>query len=858
MLLSGCGDNIEISTIGQSIQKIVDKNTQTSYSANSTFKIREDSANNAVLQDDVVTITASDTENSIKVNQYEHSITISNKSKELDNLKEDGVIYILPCESLPEGLVAKAVKIENGNDNVTITCEEPTISEVFESIDISRAINVPVATQTDNSNHAQNSSNSQSPYLIQTIPLSTKDSKDSDKKDEDSGLNFEELYQYYENEKQYSDDGKIWGAYAGYGERTSFTIETDNFSKKDGVYAQSTFTLTLMVDFQMTTQNKEILTFDLNMEIDSDIESTLGYHKSVDTKEQRVELANVAVPLCGPMVMDIKPYLVARASGEISIEATTQIFNATGFRLSNENGLEPLNNPEASVTFNASAEGSVEGGMGVYMDIALVGLNFFDDMDIAYADATVGIVVDGSTNIAQSISFDSNYVSYSGNQNTPDEDGRLHSCYVCVEGECNSYLDLKLGLNEKLEKMLQKINDKIKLSYTFEREKEKLFDWHCSTGDGYTMEFEYNKCPHMEYEVDVKVVEKGTFAPISGAVISIGNLDIQSTDSEGNTIWYLPNGDYTVNANSKECDPDTVTDTFKIKDEREYITLEMEKAADLYYPYIRDVLIPELGLFDVGTVSYDYTRPSEYPYGWDERTGIVSAYVTDLDADNVDDMLMLAVEKGTNENGYSVQVLYIYVYTIEDKEVVCKDKEMLDNTWINLGKASCTLMVYAGEEENKTIWYEGYHNYAEYWTPYYVSFKYKDGQLTNKLSFYQTEGGDVDRGYGVIDGQTGDKTVIWVEESDGDHPREAGIYNDYSMEEAFEMAFKKFFGMPHTDEIIEGTSSYPSWKSQSYVMASIINEYSYEQSGRNFTEHYAMTYKDSTALRERLQQLEDN
>jgi hypothetical protein len=764
---------------------------------------------------------------------------------------------------------------------VTITCEEPSISEVFESIDISKEINVPIAVQSDDTKHAVNSTANQQKLLSygQNSPqtnmlksytngasymsLSSSDkSTDSDKSDDDNGVVFDELYQYYGSDKSYSDDGKVWEAYAGAGENASFTIETDNFSKKEGVYAQSVFSLTLLVDFLMTTKHKEISTFILGMEIDSTVDSTLGFHKSADTKEQRVELPSTVVPLCGPLVMDIKPYLVARASGEISIEATASFSNYTGFWLTNENGLEPLNYSDAQANFNASAEGSIEGGMGVYMDMALVGLNFFDDMEIAYADAAVGIVVDGSTSVSQSISFNNTDVNYSGNQNTPDEQGRLHKCYVCVEGECNSYIDLALGLNKKLEEMLQKVNDKIKLSYTFDREKYKLFDWHCSTGDGYTLEFEYKKCPHVEYEVDVTIVEKGTFAPISGVEISIGNQDKQTTDSAGSTIWYLPNGDYTVNAYSEECDPDTVTDSFKISDEREYITLEMVKAQDLYYPYIRDVLIPELGLFEVGTADFSFDTkyiPYQAMECWDGRRGIVSACVTDLDGDKVNDMLLLTVEDGMSNYDYYAQELYIYVYTIENGEVVCKGREQLDEQ-INTNYAVGALMVYTNSDDCKKIWYESYYSLglADYSTPYYVSYRYEDGQLIKEMSAYQTEGGSSGNGYSLIDEQTGESTLFWkAMEGDDDTP---GIYNNVCNDvgEAFQKALVELYGMPETEQHLTDNWTLPSWQNKSKVVARLNNDYDSDYSNVNAKYHFTMTYEDATDLRGRLEQLEDN
>lgn len=326
---------------------------------------------------------------------------------------------------------------------------------------------------------------------------------------------------------------------------------------------------------------------------------------------------------------------------------------------------------------------------------------------------------------------------------------------------------------------------------------------------------------------------------------NIESASMNETESE-EPVEQESSSSYFEEESINELTETDVTNDIYEDNEEETITLPISDVGiSAYYPYISDVLEPEMGLLDLGTKNHDFTYDIDAEVserGWDERTGIVSVYVTDLDGDGVEDMVLLAVDNVTNdEYDYSCPALYIYVYTIENNKVVCKGKELLDDYWDNLQIAKASLMIYTDENGNKTIWYESFHCYQlyDYSMPYFVSLKYENNQLVKEISLYQTDGGSDEKVYSVINEQTGDETIVWREYVD-----------DCEMYDAFVKAFEQYANMPDTDEVMEGWYyNIPSWRSQSEVIASIKNDYS--QQGKEC--HSVMTYSDFTGLRGQLE-----
>ena len=95
--------------------------------------------------------------------------------------------------------------------------------------------------------------------------------------------------------------------------------------------------------------------------------------------------------------------------------------------------------------------------------------------------------------------------------------------------------------------------------------------------------------------------------------------------------------------------------------------LVAESEEDIFYRYIEEILVPELGLASLESqVGVMHSQEDE----WFSLTGILSAYISDLDGDGVKDLLVLHLKEGETGEGALAYSLYGRVYVLEDGAVV--------------------------------------------------------------------------------------------------------------------------------------------------------------------------------------------
>ena len=91
----------------------------------------------------------------------------------------------------------------------------------------------------------------------------------------------------------------------------------------------------------------------------------------------------------------------------------------------------------------------------VEVEVGLAGTPFFDGLAVVEGEAEMGFGVNGQTQVEQRLEVTDTSAAYSGNQNTPDENGNLHVCYLCIQGQFYAYSDAKIGIGEEIQEQIQ-------------------------------------------------------------------------------------------------------------------------------------------------------------------------------------------------------------------------------------------------------------------------------------------------------------------------------------------------------------------------------------------------------------------
>lgn len=185
---------------------------------------------------------------------------------------------------------------------------------------------------------------------------------------------------------------------------------------------------------------------------------------------------------------------------------------------------------ESSVDFS----GSIYVGIGVKATVAFVSKEL---VNVAI-EAQGGATVSGSENIAAL---------------STSSDSVLHPCKICIDGKIEG--SLKTSLSYKLFMKEETIGD---LEKTW-----KISDFYYCADE---KEFGFTKCPHKVFRVELTAQDAGS-GPVENAWIRLLDSegsemtpvtlvdkdgaytgDIPSTDEKGKTTFYLPNGEYTLEA----------------------------------------------------------------------------------------------------------------------------------------------------------------------------------------------------------------------------------------------------------------------------------------------------------------------
>ncbi|MDO4330949.1 MAG: S-layer homology domain-containing protein [Lachnospiraceae bacterium] len=634
------------------------------------FQLRPDASNTVELQDRVqCTRSDSETNQLAGVEAAARRLTLRQIDDTVRGLQPGDVLYLEPSGSFPEGFLGKIDSIQVEGDQAVMVCSQPQLAEVIKEIDISTTFAVGAANyrndgdllpeehldriteriQEQEENRRRQNQSREAEGTSASVPAtsqaaSTQAEAEQTSAEESAAASSEgsgegtaastsaaetsaggpktetqfETFGYGDSSVTHHNGRRIWSAFGGAGVSSSVVFTTPDYEKKKGFYARLSVLLDVSADIHIIAENLDITYFSLATKVDSQVHALAGYQLG-GSASPSMALPTCVIPISGPLSLQVKPYLKIYADGKMVVEATADLTNTMGFFCAyyEDFDVETVNDTNVNVTFTADAEGKLEFGPEFDIDLQLCGTPFFDGAALLNGKGFMGAGISGKTSVKQQVSVSNDSASYQGHQNTPDADGNLHVCYLCIQGEAYMVDRLTIGVGSTISEPLKKLTDK-ELSMELPEIKHTLTPWHYSAGKDYGPEFELKKCPHIAYPVTFTALEKETEEPIQGAEITITKEDgVLTTDSEGTAKTWLENGVYSLSAVAEGYTPEPLTGVVTVparkvskalyfEPELEGVVISGSIAEYQGVTYICSRDVPGLTALPVEAAKYDY------------------------------------------------------------------------------------------------------------------------------------------------------------------------------------------------------------------------------------------------------------
>ncbi len=501
--------------------------------------LRADAANEIVFTEKVQVAETGASKNKVTaMNAEKKTLTVSSADSVVKNLKKGDVLYIPGAFSDGEDVLVKVVSSKKAGTRTEISYEEPALSDVIESIDISTVVTPSEADLAKNE------------HISLAGGFSGGDVGKVD-------LNLEKK------------DGK-WTVMLNADEhkKKEFTIETPNFDTKKGAYAQMNMSVEVLVDIQLNLLHPNL---EAKAKVLTEVGAVAGYANDASASGA-IPFPKITIAVAGPLEIAVTPSITASAGGKFKVEADAILTNDSGIEYK-DSTLLPWSKTTFDSGLEADADGYAEIGVSAQVDLGLLDVKHIGDLDLLTLTADLGVGVEGKVSVEQSLSGGADGLQYAGHQNTPDENGKIHNCYFCVEGTIYSYDFFTFGLSEELNESLKEYTGK-ELTYKSKKHIFVFSPWHYSFGDWEGENFEMRNCPHMAYETTITVRDKETKQPLSGASVYVNDKKNGYTDVNGQIVFYLEPNLYSAKLTLEDYTEDTVS--FYVPWSRNAVSAEME------------------------------------------------------------------------------------------------------------------------------------------------------------------------------------------------------------------------------------------------------------------------------------------
>ena len=206
--------------------------------------------------------------------------------------------------------------------------------------------------------------------------------------------------------------------------------------------------------------------------------------------------------------------LLFTAEGRFEVVASAYAQSDIGLKYQ-KGKISMINDNKSSVSLTAEAEGEIRLGptltVGVGIDPPLVDpINVFD----VYGNLGVGIHAE--TGIEHVLSQENGDASYKAHNNTPDADGNIHICDICVDGNVFLFLTGDAGISSDVTDLLECG----KLRVDFGEVQKNITDWYfsISTKNDKIGKFGLGTCPNVYRPIKFTKQPAGVKASMGTAV----------------------------------------------------------------------------------------------------------------------------------------------------------------------------------------------------------------------------------------------------------------------------------------------------------------------------------------------------
>ena len=447
-----------------------------------SFNTLRESKNEVKYSDGLITVKYDGVKNIIKsTDESTKTVVIENCSAEILGCKTGDVFFIEPWAEYPTGFLVKVKTIAVDGTTATIVCDQPKLEDVFKSIDIAQKLSMS----------ADNYIPGSSSYGIEVSKADSMKTKDGRviagsanelilfEISSNATGNLLDIYQPFEE-----------GRLSGY------------LSLKSDVIADISLDIGWgKADFSGSVKVETIESAELKYEYEA-------------SYEKKWDLGSFSVPIYGPISANVDVDLLFTAEGRFEVVASAYAQSDIGLKYQ-KGKISMINDNKSSVSLTAEAEGEIRLGptltVGVGIDPPLVDpINVFD----VYGNLGVGIHAE--TGIEHVLSQENGDASYKAHNNTPDKDGNIHICDVCVDGNVFLFLTGDAGISSDVTDLLECG----KLRVDFGEVQKNITDWYfsISTKNDKIGKFGLGTCPNVYRPIKFTKQPAGVKASMGTAV----------------------------------------------------------------------------------------------------------------------------------------------------------------------------------------------------------------------------------------------------------------------------------------------------------------------------------------------------
>jgi len=442
-----------------------------------------ESKNEVSYADGLTTIKYDGSKNVIKsADENTKTVVIENCTEAITQRKPGDVFFIEPSAQYPTGFLVKVKQITVDGTTATIVCDEPKLEDVFKSIDLAQKLSM----SADN-------------YIPGTAGMGIEVKK---------------------GENMTIKDGKVIAGEAG--ELILFEISKSgqnnlidikhSFDAGNGLTGYIALKSDILTDIKLDIGWGKA-DFSGSVKVETIESAELKYARD-GAYEKSWDLGEFSVPIYGPISANVDVDLLFTAEGEFEIVANAYAQSDIGIKY--EKGkASMINDNKSSVSLTAEAKGEVRLGPTLTVGVG-IDPPFYDPINVFDVYGNVGIGIHAETSVEHVLSQENGEGSYKAHNNTPDEEGNIHICDLCVDGNVFVFLTGDAGISKDVTDLLE--CGKIRVD--FGEINKTITDWYFSIAgeNEHLGKFGLGVCPNKYRPIKFTKQPKGIKADMGKAV----------------------------------------------------------------------------------------------------------------------------------------------------------------------------------------------------------------------------------------------------------------------------------------------------------------------------------------------------